>query len=83
MSSQLADRDRKRERTKDMVWFATEDRVLALVLPLLGIIAVVVLFFVAQWDQDGSAKELLATAVTAVTTLAAASGGHAAGAKRR
>jgi hypothetical protein len=49
------------------------------VLPLLGIIAVVILTVVAAGHKNGDAKELLATAVTAVTTLAAASGGHAAG----
>jgi hypothetical protein len=57
----------------------TNERLLAAVLPLLGIIAVVVLTVVAAGHKNGDAKELLATAVTAVTTLAAASGGHAAG----
>jgi hypothetical protein len=57
----------------------TDERLLAAVLPLLGIIAVVVLTVVAAGHKNGDAKELLATAVTAVTTLAAASGGHAAG----
>jgi hypothetical protein len=57
----------------------TDERLLAALLPLLGIIAVVVLTVVAAGHKNGDAKELLATAVTAVTTLAAASGGHAAG----
>jgi hypothetical protein len=79
----LKDDRPKDHRTKDMMRSATEDHVLALVLPLLGILAVVALFVVAAWDSDGSANELHTVAVTAVTTLAAASGGHAAGAKDR
>ena len=73
----------KHHRTKDMMRSVTEDHVVALLLPLLGIIAVVAVFAVAAWDSDASANELHTVAVTAVTTLAAASGGHAAGAKRR
>ncbi len=56
----------------------------AFLLHLLGIVAVVVLFVIAARLHDGSAKDLLAVTVTAVTTLAASGGGHAYGrAKRR
>jgi hypothetical protein len=71
-----------RQRARNQPWWLdvyTDEHVLAAVLPLLGIIAVVVLTVVAAGHKNGDAKELLATAVTAVTTLAAASGGHAAG----
>jgi hypothetical protein len=70
------------KRARDVGWMldvARDERLLAAALPLLGIIAVVVLTVVAAGHKNGDAKELLATAVTAVTTLAAASGGHAAG----
>jgi hypothetical protein len=54
-----------------------EDHALALLLPSLGIVAIVFLFIFAILQKDG--KELLGPAVVAVSTLAAASGGHAAG----
>jgi hypothetical protein len=61
-----------------------DDLTVAFLLHLLGIVAVVVLFVVAAGLHDGSAKDLLATALTAVTTLAAFGGGHASGrAKQR
>jgi hypothetical protein len=54
-----------------------EARALALLLPSLGIVAVVLLFIFASLVNNG--KDLLGPAVAAVSTLAAASGGHAAG----
>jgi hypothetical protein len=60
-------------------WDTNYDLIVAFLLHLLGIVAVVVLFVVAAGLHDGSAKDLLATALTAVTTLAAFGGGHAAG----
>jgi hypothetical protein len=66
-----------------LIW-ATNDLIVAFLLHVLGIVAVVVLFVFAAGLHDGSAKDLLATALTAVTTLAAFGGGHASGrAKQR
>jgi hypothetical protein len=62
-----------------MLELARDEQILAAVLPLWGIVAVVVLTVVATGNKNGDSKELLAIAITAVTTLAAASGGHAAG----
>jgi hypothetical protein len=56
-----------------------EDRFLAFVSAALGICAVVFLFVFAARNPDPSSRELLGSAVTAVTTLAAVTGGHAAG----
>jgi hypothetical protein len=60
-----------------------DDRFLALVSAALGILAVVFLFLVAARSPDPSSRELLGSAVTAVTTLAALTGGHAAGRAKR
>jgi hypothetical protein len=60
-----------------------DDRFLAFVSAALGILAVVFLFYVAARSPDPSSRELLGSAVTAVTTLAALTGGHAAGRARR
>jgi hypothetical protein len=56
-----------------------DDRLLAFGSSALGILAVVFLFLVAAGNPDPSSRELLGSAVTAVTTLAAVTGGHAAG----
>jgi hypothetical protein len=70
----------KRARNVDrMLELARDEHILAAVQPLWGTAAVVVLTVVAAGNKNGDAKELLAIAITAVTTLAAASGGHAAG----
>jgi hypothetical protein len=69
-------REKPDSTNKSTMWdLVNNDLVVALVLHLSGMLAVVVLFVVAALLRDGSAKELLATAVAAVTTLAAASGG--------